>query len=57
MKYPTYEELLEEIKQESDGDGVRCLLESIYGENKGDKLFNVWMSGNEANFKRLIEEA
>jgi len=55
MKYQTYEELLEEIGMEENGDGVRCLLESIYGENKGDKLFNVWMSGNEARFKRLIE--
>lgn len=51
----TYEELLKEIEMENDGDGVRCLLEGIYGENKGNKLFRVWTSGNEANFKRLIE--
>ena len=56
MKYPTYEELLKEIEKESDASGVQCLLEAIYGENKGDKLFNAWMKGNEANFKRLIEE-
>lgn len=52
-----YEELLKEIEKEPDGNGVQCLLEAIYGENKGDKLFNAWMKGNEANFKRLVEEA
>ena len=49
-----YEELLKLIEMEKDGDGVRCLLEGLYGENKGDKLFRVWCSGNEAKFKRLI---
>jgi hypothetical protein len=52
-----YEELLKEIEKENDANGVQCLLEAIYGENKGDKLFNAWMKGNEANFKRLVEEA
>jgi hypothetical protein len=52
-----YEELVKEIEKETDANGVQCLLEAIYGENKGDKLFNVWMKGNEANFKRMIEEA
>jgi len=55
MKYPTYEELLKEIEKEPDGNGVQCLLESIYGEKKGDILFRVWLT-NEAKFKRLIEE-
>lgn len=52
-----YEELVKEIEKENDANGVQCLLEAIYGENKGDKLFNAWMKGNEANFKRLVEEA
>jgi hypothetical protein len=52
-----YEELLKEIEKENDANGVQCLLEALYGENKGDKLFNAWMKGNEANFKRMIEEA
>jgi hypothetical protein len=52
-----YEELLKEIEKENDANGVQCLLEAIYGENKGDKLFNAWMKGNEANFKRMVEEA
>lgn len=50
-----YEELLKEIEKEPDGNGVQCLLECIYGENKGRKLFNVWMSGNESKFKKMIE--
>lgn len=49
-------ELLKLIDKEKDGDGVRCLLEGIYGENKGDKLFNAWLT-NEAKFKRLLDEA
>jgi hypothetical protein len=52
-----YEELVKEIEKENDANGVQCLLEAIYGETKGDKLFNAWMKGNEANFKRLVEEA
>jgi hypothetical protein len=52
-----YKELVKEIEKETDANGVQCLLEAIYGENKGDKLFNAWMKGNEANFKRLVEEA
>lgn len=49
------DELLKLIEKEENGDGVRCLLEGIYGENKGNKLFRVWCSGNEAKFKRMIE--
>lgn len=56
MKRTMQEELYETIENCTDGDGVRCLLEGIYGENKGNKLFRVWCSGNEAKFKRLIEK-
>ena len=55
MKKTICEELLEAIENTENGDGVRCLLESIYGENKGNKLFRVWCSGNESKLKRMIE--
>lgn len=55
MKRTMEEELFETIENCEDANGVQCLLESIYGENKGDKLFRVWISGNEAKFKRMIE--
>ena len=55
MKRTMQEELYETIENCEDGDGVRCLLESIYGENNGNKLFRVWCSWNESKFKRMIE--
>ena len=48
------EELFEAIENCENGDNVRCLLEGIYGENKGAKLFRVWCSGNEAKFKMMV---
>ena len=48
-------ELLKLIDKEKDGDGVRCLLEGIYGENKGAKMFNAWMKWDVERFKRLVE--
>jgi hypothetical protein len=57
MKRTMEEELFETIENCEDANGVQCLLEAIYGENKGDKLFRAWIKGNEANFKRMIEEA
>lgn len=50
------DELLKLIDKENDGDGVRCLLEGIYGETKGHKLFNAWMKWDVQRFKRLVEE-
>jgi hypothetical protein len=51
----TYNELIKEIKKEKTANGVQCLLNAIYGENKGHKLWLVWMAGNESHFKELIE--
>jgi hypothetical protein len=51
----TYEELKREIEKEETANGVQCLLNAIYGENKGHKLWLVWMAGNESHFKELIE--
>lgn len=54
--YPTYEELLELIEKEGNSaNNVNCLFCSIYGENKGHKLWLVWMKGNEKHFKELVE--
>lgn len=55
----TYNELIKEIEKEETANGVQCLLNAIYGENKGNKLFMEWMKGvnNEAHFKKLVEEA
>ena len=52
----TYNELIKEIKKEETANGVQCLLNAIYGENKGHKLWLVWMTGNERHFKELIEK-
>lgn len=52
--YPTYEELVEEIRKETTGNDVACLLTSIYGEDKGIALWRVWMSGNENRFAELV---
>lgn len=57
MKRTMEEELIETIENCENGDGVRCLLESIYGEHTGLKLFDAWIRGNEAKFKILLEEA
>lgn len=51
----TYNELIKEIKKEETANGVQCLLQGIYGENKGHKLWLVWMTGNESHFKELVE--
>lgn len=52
----TYEELLKEIEIEEDANGVENLLKSIYGENEGKKLFNLWMSGNDILFEMKVNE-
>ena len=54
MKRTVSEELFETIENCTDGDGVRCLLESIYGEDKGYKLFKVWTAGDKARLRLLL---
>jgi hypothetical protein len=54
MKRTMQKELFETIENCTDGNGVRCLLESIYGEDKGNKLFKVWTAGDKARLRMLM---
>lgn len=56
---PTYKELCEAIEKEGcSANNVNCLLNAIYGENVGNKLFHEWMKGvnNEAHFHALVDQ-
>lgn len=52
----TYEELLKEIEMEDNANDVENLLRSIYGDDEGHKLFNIWMSGNNTLLEMKVNE-
>ena len=41
---------------EDNANDVENLLKSIYGDDEGHKLFNIWMSGNDTLLEMKVNE-